>query len=282
VERRGEHRGPLRGGIALRLSEADASIAYRETAETAERVIQFLKTDVGIPRYELLPYKQPFVLLGTFFKHYPNPGPRSRDLLARWVWRGALNGAHQGNTVSTRASIERIVSDNEDTSVQRLLEMVKARPTALPDATAPFNFRHATSKLQTLALVDLKPRDLERGTVISLDLLAGSQERDLSMTTIVEKSRGALSKSVVNRLFHPGRPRLRRLLIEVADPVVIASHGIPRDAITALRDGDVEGFFVARAQLLSEHFRRFFARHTRWDEPDRPSLAALTINDEDA
>lgn len=266
----------------LRLSATEALVAYRETAETAERVIQFLKTDAGIPRYEILPYKQPFVLLGRFFQQHPNPSPRSRDLLARWVWRGALNGAHRGDTVSTRTGIERSVSDNEDRSVQRLLEMLKAHPTALPDATVPFNFRHATSKLQTLALLDLKPRDMESGAPIGLDLLAGPPGRDLAMPVVVENSQAALAKSVANRLFHPRRPRLRRLLTDVVDPDVLASHGIPAVAIAALRTGDAEGFFVARAEFLRQHFDRFFDRHARWDEPDRPSLAALVVDDEEA
>jgi len=265
----------------LRMSEAEALAAYRETAETAERVIQFFRADAGIPRYELLPYKQPFVLLGKFFKHHPNPRPRSRDLLARWVWRGALNGAHRGDTVATPGSIERIVSASEDTSVQRLLEMVKTRPRALPDAADPFNFRHATSKLQTLALLDLKPRDVENGTPLDLALLARPREQVLSMPAVAAKSPGALAKSVANRLLHPKRPGLRRLLIEVVDPVILASHGIPEDAIGALHHGDLDGFFAARARLLGDHFDRFFARHTRWDEPDRPSLAALVVDDEE-
>lgn len=265
----------------MRLPEAEALVAYRETAETAERVIQFLKADASIPRYDLLPYKQPFVLLGRFFKHHSNPRPRSRDLLARWIWRGALNGAHRGDTASTRASLERIVSDDEDTSVQRLLEMVKARPTGLPDAMGPFNFRYAASKLRALALLDLKPRDLESGALIRFDLPAGPPPREVAMPAIIDNNGAALAKSVANRLLHPARPRLRRLLIGVTDPVILSSHGIPEDAIDALRRGDTEGFFVARAALLQNHFDRFFARHARWDEPDRPSLAALVIDDEE-
>lgn len=265
----------------LRLSAADAFSTYRETRETAERVIHFLKADVGIARYELLPYKQAFVLLGKFFKQHPDPAPRSRDLLARWVWRGALNGAHRGDTASTRRSIERIVSDNEDMSVQRLLEMVKDHPNTSPDATAPFNFRHATSKLQVLALLDLKPRDLETGALIDLDLLAEPRERDLSMPQVFVSSMEIQATSVTNRLLHPKRPGLRKILLKVSDPAILASHGIPEQGLEALRECDTEGFFAARAELLRDHFARFFARHARWDEPDRPSLAALVIDDEE-
>jgi hypothetical protein len=221
------------------------------------------------------------VLLGQFFQHYPHPRPRSRDLLARWVWRGALNGAHQGTTVSTRARIERSVSDSEDTAVQRLLAMLEARPAVLPEPTSPFNFRHAASKLQTLALLDLMPRDLESAAPIGLDLLTGPGERAFSMPAVSASSRGLLTKSVVNRLLHPKRPCLRRLLIDVANPVVLASHGISEDGIEALRRGDTDGFFRARAGFLRDHFARFFARHARWDEPDRPALAALVVDDED-
>lgn len=72
------------------LSEESASTAYANTAQAARSVVQFLKSEVGIPRYEFLPYKQPLLALGKFFHHFPEPRPRNLDLLARWVWRGAL------------------------------------------------------------------------------------------------------------------------------------------------------------------------------------------------
>jgi Protein of unknown function DUF262 len=269
----------------LRLSGDQASIAYRQTAETAERVIQFLKNDAGIPRYDLLPYKQPFVLLGKFFQNYPTPGPRSRDLLARWVWRGALNGAHRGDTVSTRANLQRIVSDSEDASVQRLLEMVRAPPAGLPSVANSFNFRHATGKLQALALLDLEPHDLESGERLHLGYglrLPDGEETQIPLPAILHDAYQGLGQSVANRLIHPKRPQLRRLLSRVTDPAILASHGIPETAMEALRVGDSVRFLKLRAEYLSGHLERFFARHARWDESDRPSLEALVVDEEAA
>jgi hypothetical protein len=237
---------------------------------------------VSIPRYDLLPYKQPFVMLGKFFHFYPSPNPRSRELLARWVWRGALNGSHRGDTVSTAANLERIVQGGEEASVQRLLEMVARRPDALPDVNSPFNFRFASSKLQTLAMLDLGPRDLESSEPVYVGQYTGLENHDFPMPAIIA-SRGvghAALQSAANRLIHPQRPKLRRLLTQVNAPAVLASHGISEAALQALRDDDIDGFLALRAAFLRGHFERFFARHARWDESDRPSLSALLAEDE--
>ncbi|MDD5390347.1 MAG: DUF262 domain-containing protein [Gallionellaceae bacterium] len=261
----------------LRLSEADAEKAYRQTTDTAKRVIQFLMKDAGIPRYDLLPYKQPFVLLGKFFHLYPSPQPRSRELLARWVWRGALNGAHRGDTVSTRANLERIVAGGEEASVQRLLEMVAHRPEELPDVDSPFNTRFATSKLQALALLDLGPRDMETGEPLYLGNGYGLVSDDvipIPLPALIQGSHKGLEQSVANRLIHPPRAKLRRIL-EQAHLDTLASHGITPDALEALLAKNSDSFLTQRAAFLRDHFQHFFARHARWDESDRPSLQSL-------
>lgn len=273
-----------KGEGSLRLDDTGAERAYRETAEAARRVIQFLKVDVGIPRYDLLPYKQPFVLLGKFFHLYPDPGARSRQLLERWVWRGALTGTHRGDTVSTRTTLDRIVEGNEEVSVQKLLELVKGRPGALPDVHEAYNFRFATGKLLALAMLDLKPRDLDSGALIPIDQEVGAEEQEFSMPAIIASHGGAGNalRSIANRLIHPHRPGIRQRLAEVRDPEVLASHGIPEAAAQALRDADVDRFLKMRADVLHRHCERFFARHARWGESDRPSIAALSTEDESA
>lgn len=268
----------------LRLDDADAERAYRQTAEAARRVIQFLKKDVGIPRYDLLPYKQPFVLLGKFFYLHPDPGARSRQLLERWVWRGALTGVHRGDTVSTRTTLDRIVEGSEEVSVQRLLELVKSAPAALPDVDEAFNFRFATAKLLALAMLALKPRDLETGALIDIDQDAGAEGQDFPMPPIIAKHgvpNGAL-QSTANRLIHPHRPKLRQRLARVRDSEVLASHGISEAAAQALRNGDVNVFLRLRADFLHRHCKHFFEQHARWDESDRPSIAALLVEHEGA
>ncbi|OYY94572.1 MAG: hypothetical protein B7Y41_07030 [Hydrogenophilales bacterium 28-61-23] len=262
----------------LRLSEIEAEKAYRQTTDAAKRVIQFLMEDAGIPRYDLLPYKQPFVLLGKFFHLYPSPQPRSRELLARWVWRGALNGVHSGDTASTRANLERIVSDGEEASVQRLLEMVARKPKELPEVDSPFNFRHADSKLQVIALLDLGPRSLEAGEALYVGHgfgLVFNEDTPIPLPALIQSHHQGLEQSVANRLIHPKQTKLRQRLTQVSDPAILASHGIPETAMIALRNGDAARFLAERAKFLRDHFQRFFSRHARWDESDRPSIKSL-------
>jgi len=257
----------------------DPGTAYGQTAAAAAQVVQFLKT-AAMPRYELLPYKQPFVLLGKFFSRYPDPRPRSLDLLSRWLWRGALSGAHRGDAIFTRASLEGIGAGDESVAVQRLLAAVDQRPSALPDVAAPFNFRHAAAKLQVLALLDLGPRDLATGERLSAGRLFGNGSRAPPLTAIIAGGSSTLAHSAANRILHPERAGVARLLDAVSDPEILASHGIPPEALAALRQGNEDRFLVLRSALLREHYERFFARRARWDEPDRPPIQALLVEED--
>lgn len=269
------------GDGPFRLADDEAEQAYRLTAEVAARVIQFLKHDVGIPHYELLPYKQPIVTLGKFFHHYPTPGSRSRDLLVRWVWRGALNGAHRGDTVSTRRSLDQIVPGDEDASVQRMLDMVRSSAAECPDAAGQFNFRFAASKLQALALIELGPRDLQTGALLELGPLFNTPNEEWPVPSVLASRRLRLVQSVANRLIHPSRTGLRKILVEAPDSAVLTSHGITESAHAALQAGNAERFLELRLEYLEPCFVSFFERRARWNELDRPSLSALLISDEE-
>lgn len=265
----------------LRLTQAEAAEAYRITAEVAATVIQFIRQDVGIPHYSLLPYKQPLVTLGKFFHQFPTPHPRSRALLVRWLWRGILNGAHRGDTVSSLQALERIVSGNQDQSVQRLLAMVGERPKAEPDVGQRFNFRFAASKLQALALLDMKPRHLETGQILDMDALLATTPAHGLLPPLLSQDHQGLFQSVANRLVHPAEPGLRRTLCGVTDPLILASHGISLEAHRALREGNASQFLSLRTETLRPAMQRFFEHHARWDDLDRPSLTSLIVADGD-
>ncbi len=281
-------------GKPLRLKDKVASAsAYHETLKAAELAVEFLRQDAGIPHYELLPYKQPLVILGKFFHHFQSPHPRTRDLLVRWFWRGVLNGKHLGDNVSTRAALKCILPINEHESIQRLLRSVAERPSQYPDANDRFNFRHSMGKLLALALLDLKPRNLESGQILDFGKFLDKTQDDRKLPfihVIALNSRNTSESngyplSVANRLAHPspekgGLRELRRELINT-NTEILASHGIDEVAIQALFDGDGEKFLHSRAEYLRPHFQSYFDRHARWDEPDRPSIASLLVDDGD-
>lgn len=269
----------------LQLSEKEAEEAYKLTASIAREVIQFLKRDAGIPHYSLLPYKQPVITLGKFFQYHREPSARTRDLLARWVWRGALSGAHRGDTVSTRKVLEQIIEGGEDLSIKRMLEQVIDRPKNWPLANETFNFRFAASKLQALALLSLKPRNIITQDYIEYDQILNSSDDSTSSPLIaliysaVVLDSEVLS-SAANRWFHPQLPKLRQHIIE-ANEQVLETHLINEKARNHLKNGEVGEFLKERGQLMNKHFNYFFASRARWSENDRPSLQSLSIADED-
>lgn len=271
-----------------RLTDKEAEQAYRLTAATASQIIQFLKSDAGIPHYDLLPYKQAFVTLGRFFQLHPQPSPRSRELLARWIWRGALNGAHQGDTVSTRKVLARILPESEERSVNGMLEMVSGKPSAIPDVADRFNFRFAASKLLALALFSLEPRDLVTGDRLAAGRLMSQVHSGHDSSPLVQifpvragKAEEAL-QSAANRLIHPPHQRgVRRVLVGIDDSRLLLSHGISAAVRRALDDGDSAAFLKLRAEWMRPLVELFFARHARWDEPDRPRIASLIVDDEE-
>lgn len=270
----------------LRLPPEQAPDVYARTEQLASRVIRFLRHDAGIAHHDLLPYRQPVVTLGKFFLHHPQPCARSRELLVRWLWRGALDGSHTGNTVATRAALERIDPHDEEGSVQRLLGMVSRQPLPGPSALERFNFRYAASKLLALALLDLGPRDLRTGEPIDIGYWLDRQDDKMPgppLAQIFRSSRASTEvlQSLANRLIHPTPTGLKALLTRTTDPEVLASHAIGPQAHAALLRGDDAGFLRARVERLAEHLAPFFARHARWEATDRPSLASLIVPEDD-
>jgi Protein of unknown function DUF262 len=283
----GEDVSDRAGKGTLRLSTEQAETAYRQTAAAASAAIQFLKQDCGIPHYELLPYKQPFVALGKFFHLHPSPSVRSRELLVRWLWRGALNGTHLGDTVSTRTGLDRIVAGDEVGSVQRLLAMVSASPTQAVEVKGPFKFSTAASKLLTLALLDLNPLDLLTGKLVRFATLLSQAQDDLALPLpqIVLPSSGStegLYRSAANRLIQPAQTGIRRALLQASHQHILASHGISAQAREALLLGELVSFLELRAVALQAHASSFFERKARWQESDRPPMTALLVEDEEA
>lgn len=268
----------------LRLEGAQAATLYTQTEKAVRFAIDFVTRDAGIPHYLLMPYKRPLVTLGKFFHFHPQPKPRSRELLVRWIWRGALTGAHRGDSVSTRTALDQVVEGDEEGSVQRMLAMVGRAEPPLPQVTDRFHFRYATSKLQALALLDLSPRDLETGELLDIASLLNYRETKAEppYPAILKFKTDALPLQLTgaNRLAHSDRPRLRQA-VQNADMAVLTSHGISEAALQALQCNDFAGFLEQRANDLQPHFEQVFARYARWQDSDRPSIGALVVSDED-
>lgn len=252
-----------------------------DAGETALRkAIAFSQRDARIPHGALLPYEFPLIVLARFFHLHPDPRPRSRALLARWVWRGAITGEHRAERIPiVRAILKGLSlekSTNEEEAVQALLDSVpRIRPA---HALRPFRFGSAQSKLELLALSALGPRNLVEGDALDAGLLL-SEHGTRAIVPLPhgdEDPPGATARTLANVLMHP--PIGKHVLLgalATATPLLLAGHGINAEAGEALRHDDWKRAIEIRHVELGSYVERFLDAHARWDETDRPSLASL-------
>lgn len=257
---------------APELSGAQAQQAFGDLARSARAALIFLR-NAGFPHVSLLPYQPPLLVLTRFFHRHPRPHARSLELLARWLWRGAVTGAHSFDGGKLRRAL--LTTDlDEHAAVLSLLAELPAGPEAPPDLD-DYSFRYARSKLALLALLALRPLSLQDGELIVPEAPGEQGAYHQLVRTILPEHPGGLA----NRMLHPASPGgLARAIVACDDPGVLASHAISAEARRALKF-DRPGDFLAmrRADLLAL-VQDFLDRRAAWDERDTPPLESLHIS----
>ncbi len=265
------------------LSSPELGAALPLTSAALRRALAFLRHDAHVPNVDLLPYGFPVVALTRFFHVYPQSRPRTRELLSRWVWRGALTDAHHAHEHAyLRKTLHAIEGKDEEQEVQRLLALLPPRPSQV-DA-GEYHLKSARTRLHLLALLDLRPRDLATGDPLdgaALVLRAASGAVPLLLEAESEdpgeaQARGSIFGRIIqNPMTHK---RLLSLLggLYATDPV-LASLGLDREELQAVLSG--RPFAARRAARLRGFVEDFFERRARWTETDRPSLQSMLIED---
>jgi hypothetical protein len=283
-------------------------IPHREEAlAMTERALRgaiiFLKRDVGIPHAELLPYKATLIVLARFFRLHPEPSARSRELLSRWLWRGALTAIHQSLDVDQRYTEEialRAIMAGEDRSIQKLLTTVPHKVRYAVDVSRRFDFRQGEAKVLANALISLRPHHLRTSLPLDVPVVldrAGAAALSFLVTSLPdaygrqrvlnEEAFREWGVGLANIFFHPPLKQealWKALLVRGAvreRSEVLLSHGIPQEAIEAIAKDDLRGFLETRASFLEEHALRFVSAKARWGESDRGSLQSLIVADEE-
>ncbi len=181
------------------ISVEDPAKAKPETEDllrAARATLVFLRDDARIPHISLLPYRQPLFALARFFHRFPTPHPRSRELLARWLWRGAWMGAH-GDSPSHEMLA--VIDADEHASVQALLKM-------LPEAAVPevelgaCDFGRPRSKLDLLALLELGPVDVRSGAPVFKVM---SEDDEPYRSTLRSLGSPGTIETLASLVFHP-------------------------------------------------------------------------------
>lgn len=273
--------------LALETSGEPISGLLERTARALSRAVTFLAEDAGILHLSLLPYASVLPLLARFFDLYPQPHPRTLELLARWVWRGAAHGTHRTDLLGLSASMRAIGGDQHQ-AVAGLLGEVPASAPEAPATPAAFHLRTARTKLVVLAMAAREPRELDEGDrVVPLRALFELVEDEGRAPPIVSilptRTEVPRHRAGSRLLLPPGSGRLaRERLARISDPAILASHLVGDDAMRAWRLGDHAKFVALRSEEIDRWTREHVAARAKFDPTDRDRLALEAYFSDDA
>lgn len=255
------------------------SSALAQTQRALRRVIQFLQDDAGVYHRALMAYRLPLIVLARFFSIHPQPHPRNRALLVRWLWRGMLNGAHGQSHNNKVAKLEKLMDDDEDRTIQRLLDALgPLKSDRVADPSQRWHGVAAASRLYAITMSHLEPQS-PNGRVWDVEVM---QE--------------VLSKNKIGEVYIPWLPDLHgqqicgrvlwaehtagRLVPPPSDlltlpDAVLDSHAITREVREAYRAGD----YAQAGRLRGEHLKAALGclveRYASAADHDRPPIQSI-------
>lgn len=242
-----------------------------DTRAALHHAILFLQQSAAFVHASVLPYRFPLIVLARFFHLHPQPHPRSRELLTRWVWRGALSGTHGNSSQAAVGAHLGDVGEDEHATVQRLLARTP-REVDLPDPHTRWYGQAAASRLYATALLSLDPLHPATDTPSTPTSVAASlSAHDLGdlFRTVTATPRPEIAARV---LIPPKFPRHR--LTDASDEA-LRSLGIDEAAALALRSRDDDAFITHRAAFLRTELDRVVRRLAAPGANDRPPITIL-------
>jgi hypothetical protein len=234
----------------------------------------FLERDAWIPHRRALPYTATLPVLARFFALFPEPADQTRQLLRRWVWRGALAWRGGRDVAVVRRAVQGIGRDEADAALE-LLSALGSEQIAEIDLGA-VQLNRAAGRLNVALLNALRPLDLRTGAPI--DVASLLDRDDVSPFQVIVSAPG-----LSGRLLHPplDDDEVLHVLAE-ADTASLQSHAISTEARDALVGGNEEEFRALRDPNLRGALTERRAALAELEAVDRPAIDALVLDDDDA
>lgn len=268
----------VRGGDVYRTFEhefgesEDPADTFRTTAETLQRVFAFLRDDASIPHLRALPYVGVLPILTRFFALHPEPNPRSRNLLRRWLWRGSV--AWGRDVGALRRAVQQVDEREHDSVAQLLASLGEGSPPEIDLNAVQLN--KAAAKTNIALLASLQPRDLEdeNGGLIDVGGLLDDDGSQALLEIVPDAD-----PQLAGRLLHGAVEDVVIPLLLNASPEALRSHAIPEAAVSALRADDIPEFIRLRAAELASVLEERREQLAEPDADDRPPLSTLVVDD---
>jgi Protein of unknown function DUF262 len=254
--------------------------AFEKIMPVLQTVIEFLRKDLGVPHFSLVPYQFQLIGLVRFFALHPCPTGNEKVLLGRWFWQAAEAGpiSRLGSTGTLRATGAAITSNSAYDSVVALLKLTKG--TGIPLKIDSYRWTGAETRISVCALANLGPIDATDGTVIDVCSAVEQFGRDALVQLFLA---GSKSPSVCNRLFGPlavsvGDDEYLEMVLN-SDERVLRSLGLNIELVRFWKFGAFDDFYEGRKKLLTQIVQDFVDSRTERDLPVRPSISEVLADD---
>lgn len=238
----------------------------KSTENSAKLACDFLSTQVGVPRYEALPYANQFAVLCEIFRLVPKPTATQLTDIRHWFWRTTLSGYfggwNTGQMTSDSSIIRKWASGTSD------LEIGAVTSNSRLWRVKQFRVNSATAKMSALMLSAAKPKDLISGQDIDIDKsLAWSNDKEFHhffpQAFLKKTTKGSphlvsniiLLTSVSNITIRDQAPSayLKAIIDRDGEQTVLArleSNLISKEALAAALIDDYDEFLQARSATL--------------------------------
>lgn len=267
----------VRGGDVYRSFEdefkdgTDPAETFKFTEDAMERVFSFLREDAAIPHVRALPYNGVLPILTRFFHLHPEPQPRSRNLLRRWVWRGSMAW---GRDVGMLRKAVQDIGPDEHLSIKTLLKGLGDDESLNVDLNA-VQLNKAATRMNLALLSSMGPRSFVTGVPIDVGILL-EEDGPEALVELAPRSKPRLA----GRILYPPTDEADLIGQMIrADEIVLSSHAISKEAIEALGQNRVDDFIRLRAVNLGQRLTEQRRRLAEPEAADHPPLSALAVPD---
>ncbi|MBU0500551.1 MAG: DUF262 domain-containing protein [Gammaproteobacteria bacterium] len=257
-----------------------------QTQEALVRAALFLH-DLGVYNHRVLPYSMQLVALGAFFGACPDPSPGQREFLTRWFWVSSFTGWFaSGNPSRVGLLLKELKDKVAHIPDPGVLETMRLDEAAQPFPKT-FDMRSARVRALLLVLLNQYPRSQD-GTPLPAPWREVQEHGPLAIGYIAATVQDRILKSSpANRILKidpKDRSQAKNWLVSLEaseqTDLILASHAIPKNALSALRENNADGFLRSRLEYLIDLEREFMKARQVTPPPSREVRAPAIDTDE--
>ncbi len=233
-------------------------------------MVDFLTTQIRVPRAQVVPYSNQLTVLAEVFRRVPSPTAAQYAAIKTWFWRTALSGYFSGWNTGMMASDLSAITAFADGKKAEIVASVQ-RPDAAMWTTRAFRSNNAHAKLLAIILAHRQPIDLLTGQLIDTgDALAWVNQkefhhffpRDYLANKGIAKQRINCLANIIMLTSDSNKKISNRAPSDYVKDVEAAAKGdladwlarnlISMDAFQAAKKDDFEQFLSLRAAAIDE------------------------------